>query len=508
MPSRSIRIASVIVTLLATWLVATSAAAQLEGFALSRHQPAPSLDDGFSLVLPSTLGHLGWSAHITTVYANRPLALREEMGGEQRTVGLVVHHLVVSHGTFALGLGDRFELHVDAPLTLLASGDSPTARGVEIESPPSPRLGDISLGGSALIIGLDGSPLQLGARVALVLPTGSTEGLAGDGGVGARASLSFAYRVGIVTPVLAAGVALRPGNDYLGFETGPEVNVGAGAEVRITRSLRGLAELTYAGTVGSAQGFVGSTAMEGVLGAMLSTETGLVFGLAGGLGLTRAPGIPRVSLLFVVGFSSSAAGTGAAGDGEEEGDRDGDGVADGVDHCPDDAEDRDGDVDYDGCPEGNEGGGDADNDGVADSDDRCPQEPETRNGLNDEDGCPEAIDVGDGLIRLAAPIRFARRLTTLDDAAREGLALVAELLQARADIVLVQIEGHATRDDGPSERRRLLVSEGRAEAVRSALARLGVDSERLTSVGAGSSQPAAGGGSASRRVEFRIVEMR
>ena len=65
-------------------------------------------------------------------------------------------------------------------------------------------------------------------------------------------------------------------------------------------------------------------------------------------------------------------------------DRDGDGLLDATDRCPDAAEDRDGALDDDGCPDP-----DLDRDAIADRNDRCPGEPETYNGFEDDDGCPD-----------------------------------------------------------------------------------------------------------------------
>jgi len=66
------------------------------------------------------------------------------------------------------------------------------------------------------------------------------------------------------------------------------------------------------------------------------------------------------------------------------GDKDGDGVPDLSDGCPEDAEDRDGYQDDDGCPDL-----DNDGDGVLDVDDGCRDEPEDRDSFQDDDGCPE-----------------------------------------------------------------------------------------------------------------------
>src|SRR5690606_19588466 len=64
------------------------------------------------------------------------------------------------------------------------------------------------------------------------------------------------------------------------------------------------------------------------------------------------------------------------------GDTDGDGLMDDVDKCPNEAEDKDGFQDDDGCPDN-----DNDGDGVADANDKCPMEPEDMDGFQDDDGC-------------------------------------------------------------------------------------------------------------------------
>lgn len=78
-------------------------------------------------------------------------------------------------------------------------------------------------------------------------------------------------------------------------------------------------------------------------------------------------------------------------DGCPDPDNDGDGLADNVDQCPNEAEDKDGFGDEDGCPER-----DNDDDGVTDASDKCPNEAEDRDGFEDDDGCPERDNDADG----------------------------------------------------------------------------------------------------------------
>ena len=73
-------------------------------------------------------------------------------------------------------------------------------------------------------------------------------------------------------------------------------------------------------------------------------------------------------------------------------DKDGDGIVDRLDKCPDQAEDKDGFEDDDGCPDP-----DNDNDGIADALDKCPDEAEDKDGFEDDDGCPDPDNDKDGI---------------------------------------------------------------------------------------------------------------
>ncbi len=106
----------------------------------------------------------------------------------------------------------------------------------------------------------------------------------------------------------------------------------------------------------------------------------------------------------------------------EPADKDKDGIPDDVDKCPDQAEDKDGFQDDDGCPDldndndgipdtadkcPNEAGPkenngcpdtDADKDGVVDRLDKCINEPEDKDGFQDDDGCPDPDNDNDGIL--------------------------------------------------------------------------------------------------------------
>jgi outer membrane protein OmpA-like peptidoglycan-associated protein len=123
------------------------------------------------------------------------------------------------------------------------------------------------------------------------------------------------------------------------------------------------------------------------LGLMLRVSADVTADLMVGTGQGGARGDDfRVTTGLV--WAPQPAGAAAPG----RGDHDGDGIPDSVDACPDDAEDKDGFQDEDGCPDP-----DNDGDGIADAKDQCPNEPEDKDGFQDDDGCPDRDNDNDGV---------------------------------------------------------------------------------------------------------------
>ena len=180
-------------------------------------------------------------------------------------------------------------------------------------------------------------------------------------------------------------------------------------------------------------------------------------------------------------------------DGCPDPDNDGDGIPDGFDNCPNEAEDADGFEDEDGCPDP-----DNDKDGFPDAQDKCPNKAETLNGNQDDDGCPdpgaEIVKLGDDAIEVAERLHFVNRSgkSELKDSSSRIVGLVARVLKGHPEIRKLRVEVHA---DGPSqdEARR------RAELIRGALVRAGIEADRLSAVAAG-----PGGGA----ITFTIIEKR
>jgi outer membrane protein OmpA-like peptidoglycan-associated protein len=178
-------------------------------------------------------------------------------------------------------------------------------------------------------------------------------------------------------------------------------------------------------------------------------------------------------------------------DGCPDPDNDGDGIPDGFDNCPNEAEDADNFEDEDGCPEP-----DNDKDGFPDAADKCPDKAETLNGKQDDDGCP---DDGPEFVKLLDDsIEFSERLhytgrggrSELRESSAHAVGLIALVLKGHPEIQKLRIE---VQTDGISRDE----TQRRAELIRDAIVRRGVDAGRLVPVGVG------GGGS---RLTFIIAE--
>jgi len=201
-------------------------------------------------------------------------------------------------------------------------------------------------------------------------------------------------------------------------------------------------------------------------------------------------------------------------------DNDNDGIPDATDKCPNDPEDKDGFQDEDGCPDpDNDGDGipdaqdkcplepedkdgfqdedgcpdpDNDNDGVPDAQDKCPLEPETKNGYQDEDGCPDEVPAKvKQFTGVIQGINFQVSDAALQASSYATLDKAVAVLKEFGDLKL-EIQGHT--DDQPIRTGakypdNQALSQARADAVKAYLAGKGIDQARLTSRGFGDTIP-------------------
>jgi outer membrane protein OmpA-like peptidoglycan-associated protein len=186
-------------------------------------------------------------------------------------------------------------------------------------------------------------------------------------------------------------------------------------------------------------------------------------------------------------------------DGCPDTDNDQDGHADSLDRCPNQPEDKDGSADNDGCPDL-----DSDADGVDDALDRCPRE----RGVAASEGCPrlkyKALDVTPKALRTTEPVLFEGSTDTIRSVSFPLLDTVVDALNEHPEIRL-EIQGHtdSSGDDALNQN----VSQTRAEAVLRYLTEHGIDPERLTAIGYGETRPiesnrTSQGREINRRIEF------
>ena len=161
---------------------------------------------------------------------------------------------------------------------------------------------------------------------------------------------------------------------------------------------------------------------------------------------------------------------------KEEADTDRDGVPDRTDVCPNDAEDKDGFEDADGCADL-----DNDQDRIFDAVDKCPNEPETYNGIADDDGCPDGRRVVPRLPMDA--VIFDENSAKIHPSADAILDAIAATINGRSEFLPVTIAGHAAA----SEKNAPALAAARAEAIRRSLVEHGVPAEkiRVAPLGAG-----------------------
>ncbi|MBT8494718.1 MAG: transporter, partial [Deltaproteobacteria bacterium] len=276
--------------------------AQVEGFRADRFEMAPSVEDGFVLQGPDTLGHLRWNANVTLGLAATTLRVTPD---EDTSDGFdVVGTRFSTYLGFAIGLLDRFEVDLQIPVALAQASEGGMQGGFAVQEAGSTALGDIRVGGSALLVGKKAEGFQLGATAMMTLPTGSEDDFNGDGSVGGLLTANAGYRAPSFRVVANAGVRLRSQADFVTSNQGHELIARGGVLVPLLdQKLTASAELDAQLRTGGDDSFdnVGSPFL-GLLAARYNIGSGWHAGAGAGFGLTLAPGSPRYRLLATVGY--------------------------------------------------------------------------------------------------------------------------------------------------------------------------------------------------------------
>jgi OOP family OmpA-OmpF porin len=184
-------------------------------------------------------------------------------------------------------------------------------------------------------------------------------------------------------------------------------------------------------------------------------------------------------------------------------DRDEDGVPDVKDACPDLKGIATSDPATNGCP------GDSDGDSIKDDKDACPNEKGPADKDPTKNGCPKSVRVTDGEIIILQQVQFDSGRATIKKVSDALLDEVAGVFKEHLEITRVEIQGHT--DNTGKAKDNLKLSQDRAESVKKALAKRGVDEARLAATGFGQEQPIADNKTEvnrqkNRRVQFKILE--
>ncbi len=509
-------------------------------------------------------GHLVVDLGIWLGYANDPLTLR--LGDDRDRLASLVNNRLGGDLVASVGIGDRIELGLTAPLIL--SQDQDLGMLMSTESLSSFGFGDLRFTPKfALLRG----GVDVAVALGLTVPT-SGENYRGDGGLTATPQVLVGKSSDKLRYGGSLGWRIREGKQVFDLDINDELLLNLGAGYRATSKLEVLTSLAFATAAADpfgsynrnhaelqgGAGFDVNTGMRlfGALGAGMSEGygtpdwrmlVGLWFGAGNPRGGAKPPVIVEVEKVAVVDPDPDKDGILAPTDQcpteaettnqyqEEDGcpdevpDTDGDGKNDQTDTCPTDPEDADSFEDEDGCPDPDndkdsvldpadrcpveagvvENGGcpdtDRDADTVVDRLDNCPDEP----GTAAFNGCKEKllVTLTGGGIELLEIVYFKSDKAVIDRRSYRLLTNAATVIAAHPQINRVVIEGHT--DNANDEAYNKDLSQRRAEAVVAFLIEKGVDPAKLTAIGYGEEKPVADnntrkGRRANRRVEFKI----
>jgi hypothetical protein len=380
---------------LAFFLVAlgtgVSAWAQDRSFDVQLFHPAVGPKGFVTLDSADVPGHLQFNVGLLGNYQYGAFALDstvKDTDGNAKTTPLdVVRHQAMAELYGAVGLFNLFEIGVAVPMTLYLAGDDFDSTGVGTGAQIHARgIGDVRLEAKAALVAFGpDQAFVFGLSAGVTFPTAENSGPLGEKSAflgektftgRGRALLEYQspdrFRV-----LLMAGALLREKSHAFRAVMGSQLLYGAAVDYRVLRDMSVLAE--FNGRVGS-RTYVDANpaefdlAMRAYLPAMFSLLMGA------GVGLDHGIGSPMVRGFVGLGWAPDFR------------DRDHDGIIDALDRCPDEAEDKDGFQDDDGCLDE-----DNDNDGIPDALDKCPNQAEDFDGFEDEDGCPDLDNDKDGI---------------------------------------------------------------------------------------------------------------
>jgi hypothetical protein len=389
----------------ATAATATTARAQVSGFAIDRYEPSERGSDWFvneSLDLrgaPLAAGGLAFG------WGYRPLVLRDPAAIQGEPRATAVTDQVVVHAGATLLVRDRYRVGVDLPVVLFQDGEDLSSISTTVRSPDKAALGDLRLTGDVRILGQYGAPLSAAIGAQVHFPTGSRSLFTSDGTMRVTPRLLVAGDYAGLVYAAKLGFAYRPLDaTFDGRPLGSEAIFATAIGVKVNDRFVFGPEL-YGSTVvtGGERAFrTRNTPLEMLLGGHIMLAGHWKAGSAIGPGLTRGDGTPSMRVVFSIEAVPDVCvdpdGDGVCADEDvcpsvdglrkDHGcpaDRDYDGFNDADDACPDQAGGRTLNPKTAGCP-------DHDGDGIADLEDACPEVAGVPTDDPKTNGCPAASE--------------------------------------------------------------------------------------------------------------------
>jgi outer membrane protein OmpA-like peptidoglycan-associated protein len=362
--------------------------AEKADFPVERFRPSYSRDGMLDVESGSVGKSFDWDVGLWANYALNPLVLYSKSSTGVDRVAPVVANRIGLNLTGAISLFEWVQLGVDLPVVAFQNrtvGDIGTRLGTNELS--SAAIGDLRISPKIRLLRSDDQFVDLAIMPSVTLPT-STLGKAAYQG---ERQFTFVPEV-LVSKQFDSGLHLGAN---LGYRYRPEareiLNLTVDDELlyRFGIGYRfGSMPLEIDGTLSGAT-WVGQPTedlaeipMEGLVGVKYDILPFLQANVGFGGGILPGFGTPDIRALVGLRLFSPS-----------DLDKDDDGINDSDDACVDQAEDKDGFEDTDGCPDI-----DNDQDGVLDVNDGAPNDPEDKDGYNDEDGVPDPDNDSDGVL--------------------------------------------------------------------------------------------------------------
>lgn len=496
------------------------AAAQAEGFAVNRFEPAERGSEWFVTdtldFRPDGLAALG----VVVDWAHRPLVFQTDDGTE----GALIENQVYAHLGASFVFWHRLRLAASLPVVMQQTGETVVLDGETYLAPQRTAVGDLRLAADVRILGEHRDAFSLAAGLRAWMPTGDQAAYAGDDALRLGGHVLGAGELGMFAYAARLGVNYRGlESDFGDSSLGTEFVFAASAGVRVLNDALLLGpELTGSTVLADGQAFsADATPIELLFGGHYLLDKWR-FGLGVGPGLSRGFGAPALRTLisaeYVLGAPETPRPTPTPVAAREESqptpadcpapaDGDGDGVPDAVDACPTEAGPSSSDSARNGCPAPVAAPADTDTDGIPDSEDACPTEAGTASNTPSENGCPRVKVVGTKL-ELEHTVEFEVGSPELTAGGKELLGDVARAIQSLPSSARILVSGHTDNKGWPLKNQRL--SEERAESVvRWLETEGGIAKGRLSAAGFGDTRPIAtndtdDGRKKNRRVDFDI----